>query len=62
MPRTASWHCLADPFDPIEALRHSAAYLRELVNQFGKLGFAAAYIAFAGQKKRRLPSACPHSI
>jgi soluble lytic murein transglycosylase-like protein len=42
MPATASWHDLADPFDPIEALRHSAAYLRELVNQFGNLGLAAA--------------------
>jgi hypothetical protein len=30
MPQTASWHGLADPFDPFEALRHSAAYLREL--------------------------------
>ena len=28
MPATASWHGLADPFDPVEALRHSAAYLR----------------------------------
>jgi soluble lytic murein transglycosylase-like protein len=28
MPATASWHGLADPFDPIEVLRHSAAYLR----------------------------------
>ncbi len=37
MPATASWHGLADPFDPIEALRHSAAYLRELLNQFGNL-------------------------
>jgi hypothetical protein len=42
MPRTASWHGLADPFDPIEALRHSAAYLRELLNRFGNLGLAAA--------------------
>ena len=42
MPRTASWHGLADLFDPIEALRHSAAYLRELVDQFGNLGLAAA--------------------
>src|SRR5580704_8118203 len=42
MPRTASWHGLADPFDPIEALRHSAAYLRELLGQFGNLGLAAA--------------------
>ena len=42
MPSTASWHGLADPFNPIEALRHSAAYLRELVDQFGNLGLAAA--------------------
>ena len=42
MPRTASWHGLADPFDPIEALRHSAAYLRELLDRFGNLGLAAA--------------------
>jgi hypothetical protein len=42
MPRTASWHGLADPFDPIEALRHSAEYLRELRDQFGNLGLAAA--------------------
>ena len=42
MPQTASWHGLADPFDPIEALRHSASYLRELRDQFGNLGLAAA--------------------
>src|ERR1700756_4510278 len=42
MPATASWHGLADPFEPVEALRHSAAYLRELLNQFGNLGLAAA--------------------
>ena len=42
MPATASWHGLANPFDPIEALRHSAAYLRELLSQFGNLGLAAA--------------------
>ena len=42
MPRTASWHGLADPFDPMESLRHSAAYLRELLNRFGNLGLAAA--------------------
>jgi hypothetical protein len=42
MPQTASWHGLADPFDPIEALRHSAGYLRELRDQFGNLGLAAA--------------------
>jgi membrane-bound lytic murein transglycosylase MltF len=42
MPATASWRGLADPFDPIVSLRHSAAYLRELLNRFGNLGLAAA--------------------
>jgi len=42
MPATASWHGLADPFNPIEALRHSAAYLRKLLDRFGNLGLAAA--------------------
>jgi len=42
MPRTADWRGLADPFDPIAALRHSAAYLRELRQKFGNLGLAAA--------------------
>ncbi len=23
MPRTASWHGLADPFDPVQLLRHA---------------------------------------
>ena len=30
MPGTAHWHGLRNPFNPIEALRHSAGYLREL--------------------------------
>ena len=42
MPHTANWHGLSDPFNPIEALRHSAAYLRELRARFGNLGLAAA--------------------
>src|SRR5271170_4907201 len=37
MPRTADFRGLADPFDPIEALRHSARYLRELRDRFGNL-------------------------
>jgi hypothetical protein len=41
MPRTADWRGLADPFDPIGALRHSASYLRDLRNRFGNLGLAA---------------------
>ncbi len=42
MPRTADWRGLADPFDPIAALAHSAAYLHELRQKFGNLGLAAA--------------------
>jgi hypothetical protein len=42
MPQTADWRGLADPFDPIAALRHSAGYLRELRKKFGNLGLAAA--------------------
>jgi hypothetical protein len=42
MPRTADWRGLADPFDPIEALRNSASYLADLRNRFGNLGLAAA--------------------
>jgi hypothetical protein len=42
MPRTADARGLADPFDPVQALHHSASYLRELMAQFGNLGLAAA--------------------
>jgi hypothetical protein len=42
MPRTASWRGLVNPFEPIEALRESASYLRELRTTFGNLGLAAA--------------------
>ena len=42
MPQTADWRGLADPFDPIAALHHSASYLRELRQKFGNLGLAAA--------------------
>ena len=42
MPQTADWRGLLDPFDPIEALRHSASYLGELRDRFGNLGLAAA--------------------
>jgi hypothetical protein len=60
MPRTADWHGLADPFDPIEALHHSAAYLRELREQFGNLGLAAAaYNAGPGRVRAWLASHRP---
>jgi len=42
MPRTADWRGLADPFDPMEALRSAARYLGELRQKFGNLGLAAA--------------------
>jgi Transglycosylase SLT domain len=42
MPSTADYRGLIDPFDPIEALKHSASYLHDLKNQFGNLGLAAA--------------------
>jgi len=60
MPQTAGWHGLADPFDPIEALRHSAGYLRELRNRFGNLGLAAAaYNAGPGRVSAWLTSRRP---
>jgi hypothetical protein len=52
MPQTAGWRGLADPFDPIEALHHSASYLHDLKAQFGNLGLAAAgYNAGPGRVK-----------
>src|SRR5580704_16715733 len=42
MPQTADWRGLANPFDPIEALKNSAGYLHELREKFGNLGLAAA--------------------
>ena len=42
MPATAGDRGLADPFDPIAALREAAGYLGDLRKQFGNLGLAAA--------------------
>jgi hypothetical protein len=42
MPGTARWRGLADPFEPLQALWESARWLRELREQFGNLGLAAA--------------------
>jgi hypothetical protein len=42
MPRTADWRGLADPFNPIAAIKNSASYLRDLRDRFGNLGLAAA--------------------
>ncbi len=51
MPQTAAARGLANAFEPLEALRESASYLRELRTTFrGKLGLAAAaYNAGPGQ-------------
>jgi hypothetical protein len=42
MPATANARGLADPFDPIEAIAHSAKLLHDLRREFGNLGLAAA--------------------
>src|SRR5260370_41215664 len=44
MPGTARWRALAAPFVPLQALYESARCLRELRDQFGTLGLAAASI------------------
>lgn len=42
MPGTATERRLLDPFDPVQALPKSAEFLKELRDQFGNLGLAAA--------------------
>jgi hypothetical protein len=60
MPQTADFRGLADPFDPIEALKNSASYLHDLRAQFGNLGLAAAaYNAGPGRVNAWLTSKRP---
>ena len=60
MPATADYRGLVDPFDPIEALQNSARYLRDLKQQFGNLGLAAAaYNAGPGRISAWLASRRP---
>jgi hypothetical protein len=60
MPGTADYRGLIDPFDPIEALKHSASYLHDLKAQFGNLGLAAAaYNAGPGRVSAFLASHRP---
>jgi soluble lytic murein transglycosylase-like protein len=54
MPSTASWHGFADPFDPLDSLRHTVARLRELLNRFGNLGLAAAAYNAGPARKSQL--------
>src|SRR6516164_361842 len=42
MPTTAAERGLLDPFDPVQALPKAAQFLRDLKDQFGNLGLAAA--------------------
>ena len=50
MPVTAAERGLADPFDPEQAIPHSASYLADLRKEFGNFGLAAAaYNAGAGR-------------
>ncbi|MEM7544307.1 MAG: lytic transglycosylase domain-containing protein [Pseudomonadota bacterium] len=42
MPATAKIRGLADPFDPVQAIPASAAFLSDLRDGFGNLGLAAA--------------------
>jgi hypothetical protein len=62
MPGTAAERRLLDPFNPVEALPKSAAFLSELHGQFGNLGLAAAAYNAGPQRvrdwlagRRRLP-------
>lgn len=52
MPNTAAWVGLADPFDIALAIDKSAEFLRNLKDQFGNLGLAAAAYN-AGPKRVR---------
>src|SRR5437763_2687388 len=52
MPATAAERRLLDPFDPVQALPKSAEFLRELRDQFGNLGLAAAAYNAGPQRLR----------
>src|SRR5712671_3894825 len=52
MPGTAAERGLLDPFDPVQALPKSAEFLKELREQFGNLGLAAAAYNAGPQRVR----------
>jgi hypothetical protein len=52
MPATAAERQLADPFDPVQALPKAAAFLRELADELGNLGLAAAAYNAGPQRVR----------
>ena len=53
MPPTAAQYGLRDAFDPIESVAVSARFLRELREQFGNLGLAAAAYNAGGGRIRK---------
>jgi len=50
IPSTAALRGLADPYNPADALEHSAQYLAEMVGKYGNEGMAA--IGYNGGEKR----------
>jgi hypothetical protein len=52
MPGTATEQGVSDPFEPAQALPRSAAFLRELKENFGNLGLAAAAYNAGPQRLR----------
>jgi hypothetical protein len=53
MPLTAIAYGLQDPFDPLQSVKASARFLRELREQFGNLGLAAAAYNAGGGRIRK---------
>jgi hypothetical protein len=53
MPPTAAEYGLRNPFDPIKSVAASARFLRELREQFGNLGLAAAAYNAGGGRIRK---------
>ncbi len=52
IPSTAKRRGLADPYNPADALEHSAQYLAEMVDRFGNEGMAA--IGYNGGERRAI--------
>ncbi len=53
MPGTATERGLADPFDPVSAIDHSARLLSDHVKEFGSFGLAAAAYNAGPERVRR---------
>jgi hypothetical protein len=53
MPLTAVAYGLQNPFDPLQSVKASARFLRELHDQFGNLGLAAAAYNAGGGRIRK---------